>query len=514
MAKSQNKKEKQETKGPPEGRRYVGTAETVGFIMYDAAPSIVIGPNAEWTDRLLNISKGVQALLGPFGTVWDVLDDLFVAAWVEKTRTRFGKFRPYLLLYPLYGLPMTLLVYMLPYIFWGTDSTFVPKIAFNFALGLLNELTGTISQIARMGMVANITPEPQERLSLITKAKFLSFGSSLPKQIFTILRDIISRNTKKTALEVNMNLRSLYTWMGMITMTISAGISLYYVIVTRERVQSAGTAELAVEDKPPTFKESLVALKNNRPLLLFMLSQVLDGFQIGRQHGTYVDSILNFSNFGLISGIPGSPVSYASYGYITWLRQRFSTKTLWIASENINKPFWIGIYFFGMLRTKKAAQGNGFHRMYAHLVPMLIAYSIENTAYMALYGAKRVIPDEIRNEMIDYGEWKNGFRGEAMVGMMRGLPQKIAGAVGSTLTNAIMQMIGFQTGEHYLHQTEKTADGIFAMATIVPAFLGSIGLIPKFFYNIDQKTREVMYADLAVRRAAAAAAHNQVQEVS
>jgi len=497
---------KQEPKGPPKGRRYVGTAETVGFIMFDAAPSMTIGPNGEWVDRILNISKGTQALLGPFMTAWDIINDIFVAAWVEKTRTRFGKFRPYLLLYPIYGLPMTMMVLMLPYIFWGTDSTFLPKIALNFALGVFNELTGTIANIARMGMVANITPNPEERLSLITKAKFLSFGSSLPKQVFTILRDVISRNRTKTPLEVNMNMRSLFTWMGMITMTISAGISLYYIIVTRERVQSAGTVETAVEDKPPTIRESIAALKNNRPLLLYMLSQVLDGFQINRQHGAYVDSILNFSNFGLVSGIPGSPVSYASYGYITWLRQRFSTKTIWIVSENINKPFWIAIYFFGMIRTKKAADGNGFHRMYAHLIPMLIAYSIENTAFMALYGAKRVIPDEIRNEMIDYGEWKNGFRGEAMVGMMRGLPKKIADTFGSTLTNAIMHIIGFQTGENYLRQTEKTADGVFAMATIFPALFSIFGLIPKLFYNIDQKTREVMYAELEVRRAAAAKA--------
>ena len=395
---------------------------------------------------------------------------------------------------------------MLPYIFWGTDSTFLPKIAFHFALGILNDLTGTIAQISRMGMVANITPNPEERLSLITKAKFLSFGSDIPKQVFTILRDVISRNTTKTALEVNRNMRSLFTSMGLITMTLSAGISLYYIVVTKERVQSTGAVTEDAKDKPPTIRESLAALKNNRPLLLFMLSQILDGFQVNRQHGTYVDSILNFSNFGLVSGIPGSPLSYASYGYITWLRQRFSTKFLWILSENSNKPFWVGIYFFGMIRTKRAAHGNGYHRMYAHLLPMLIAYGIENTAFMTLYGTKRVIPDEIRNEMIDYGEWKNGFRGEAMVGMLRGLPQKIAGAFGNTFTNAIMQMIGFQTGENYLKQTQKTADGVFAMATIVPALMGCIGLIPKLFYNIDQKTRDIMYAELAGRRAAAAAA--------
>jgi len=183
------------------GRRYVGMAESAGYVLFDMSTKIPIGPNAEWTDRILNIDKGVQAALGPIGTIWDIVNDLFVAAWVEKTRTRFGKFRPYLVLYPLYGLPVVLLVYLLPYFFWGTDSVFIPKIAAWFAMGLFNELTGTLAGIARTGMMVNLTPDPDERLSLITKAKFLDmFGSDLPKQIFDIVRDVISRNTKKAAL--------------------------------------------------------------------------------------------------------------------------------------------------------------------------------------------------------------------------------------------------------------------------------------------------------------------------
>jgi len=494
----------------PKGRRYVSTAETVGFIMFDAANDVRINPNTEWTDRILNISKGVQALVGIPMAIWDIVNDLFLAALVEKTRTRFGKFRPWLIFYPLYGLPLTALVFLLPYIFWGTDSTFMPKIIANVALGIFNSVTGTVFQMARMGMVANITPDPQERLSLITKAKFLSFGSTLPKQIFTVLRDVISRNTAKTALEVNTNLRALFTWMGLITMFIAAGMSLYYALVTKERVMTA----VAEKEKPPTMRETLAALKNNRPLLMCMLSLVLDGFMISRQHGAYVDSILNFSNFGLISGIPGSPVSYASYGYITKLRARFSTKALWIASENISKPIFIAIYFFGMIKTKTPAKGNGIYRMYAHLVPMLIAYGIENTVFMTLYGCKRVIPDEIRNECIDYGEWKNGFRAEATAGMIRGWPAKISSIFGNTVTNAILEFIGFQTGENYLRQTERTANGIFAMATIIPTLTGFIALIPKFFYNISQKDREIMYTELAERRAAAVAAAAALDEAS
>jgi len=144
--------------GPPKGRRYIKTAETVGYIMFDSMDKVRIGPGQEWVDRILNVSMGMQALLGPIKRVWDIINDFLVAALVEKTRTRWGKFRPYLILYPLYGLPMTLVYFMLPFIFWGTDNTYLPKILMWLAFDLFNELTGTIFQIARMGCAPTSRP--------------------------------------------------------------------------------------------------------------------------------------------------------------------------------------------------------------------------------------------------------------------------------------------------------------------------------------------------------------------
>ena len=495
------KKEKKEA--AVKGRRYVGTAESAGYVLFDMSTKIPISPNAEWTDRILNIDKGVQAALGPIGTIWDIVNDLFVAAWVEKTRTRFGKFRPYLVLYPLYGLPVVLLVYLLPYFFWGTDSTFLPKIVAWFAMGLFNELTGTISGIARTGMMVNLTPDADERLSLITKAKFLDmFGSDLPKQIFDIVRDVISRNTVKTALEVNMNMRSMFLWFGFVTTLIAGIMSLYFVLVCRERV--FGTE--AMKEKPPTVKESFVALRKNRPLLMLTIADVLGGFTLKGQKDTYIRSVLNFANFGVISGIPGSPVSYISFAYIGKLRQRFSSKALWIFGDYLNFPMNIIIYFFGMRRVKNPVKlKQGVTRNFMDLWPMLAIYAVQNTIDMTWYGTRKVIPNEIRNECIDYGEWKSGIRSEAMTGVLRQFPYKITNMLGNTMTSAVMKLIGFKTGENYLNQSEKTQIGIFAMATLIPQLMGLVNLVPKLMFNINQKDRERMYAELAERRAAAAA---------
>lgn len=483
------------------GRRYVGTRETVGFILFDVAASVKIDTNEEFVDRMLNIDKGVQAIVGPFVTAWDIINDVFVASLVDKTRTRFGKFRPYLVLYPIYGIPMTMLAFLIPYFFWGTDSTFLPKIITWYLVAMFNDLTGTISSIARTGMIANITPNVDERLSLITKANFFSmFGEDLPKQIFDILRDVISNSTTKTLAQISLNMRTLYLCFGVGAILISSGLSLYFALVSRERVFGSE----ATKDKGPNLKESIRALRSNRPLLMLMLGEVLDGFVVKRKMDTYTKSILNFANFGFVSGIPGSPVSYISYSYVSKLRARFSTKTLWIVGSYINNPMYILIFFFGMIKTRNPKKiRRGITRNFMDLVPMLIVFGVQNTIDMFLYGTRKVIPEEIRNECIDYGEWKNGFRSEGMTGALRGLPKKITDTFSNAYTNAILKLIGFETGENYTNQSERTATGVFALATIIPAIMGFISLVPKLFYNISKADREQMYDELRERRSAA-----------
>lgn len=496
------------------GRRYVGTRETVGFVLFDVAQSVKIDTNGEFTDRIVNIDKGIQALVGPFTTTWDIINDVFLAAFVDKTRTRFGKFKPYLVLFPVYGLPMTLLTFFIPFLFWGTDSTFLPKLITWYVIAMLNDISGTIRSIARTGMIANLTPNPQERVLLITKANFFSMlGEDLPRQVFDILRDVISRSAKNTVAEATLNMRNLYFIFGVATILIAGGLSLYFALVSRERVFGAE----AQREKPPSVKESVLALRNNRPLLMLMLSELLDGFTLKSQMGTYTKAILNFANFGTIAGAPSSPMSYISYSFVPKLRARFSTKTLWITGSFVTAPFSILIFFFGMIRVKNPIKlRKGITYNFMDLIPMLIVFAVQIAADMCYYGTRKVIPEEIRNECIDYGEWKAGFRSEGMTGALREIPKKVTDIFGNSLTNIVLKAIGFQTGENYTHQTERTAKGVFAMATIVPALMNLVSLAPKLLFNINKKDREIMYVELRDRRAAALAAaeamHREIEE--
>jgi len=484
------------------GRRYVGTRETFAYVMYDVAQNVPKINMDEFNMRVLPVDLKIQALLGPFATAWDVINDLFLAALVDKTRTRFGKFRPYLVLYPLYGIPMTLVTFILPYLFWDTANDYLPKIAMSFAVGLFNEMTKTLADICRTGMIANITPNVEERLLLITKANFYSmFGEDFPRQVFDVLRDIISRSAQKTLKQINLNMRTLYLTFGMGTIVIAGGLSLYFALVSRERVFGSE----ATSEKPPTIKESLLALRRNRPLFMLMLAEVLGSINVKSQSGHYYKAVLNFANFSTVSGIPGGPISFISYAWVPKLRQRFSTKALWIMKDYVNPPMMVLIYFFGRIKTRNPEKiAKGITRNFLDLVPMLIVYGIQNTIDMCFYGVYKVIPEELRNECIDYGEWKSGFRSEGIVGVMRGLPAKITGTLGNAMNTLILNAIGFQIGETYISQNENTKSSVFLLSTLVPALFSLVTLPPKLLFNITKKDREVMYVELAERRAAAA----------
>ena len=125
---------------------------------------------------------------------------------------------------------------------------------------------------------------------------------------------------------------------------------------------------------------------------------------------------------------------------------------------------------------------------------------IEEIFEMCVYGLRRVIPAEISNESMDYCEWKNGYRAEAMTGVTKSLIAKLQGAVMGSVNNLVMERIGYEQGRTIGTQTDKTKWWIFALGTGIPIISSSLGIIPKFFYPLSAEKRAQMYKELKERR--------------
>ena len=116
-----------------ENFNYVGVKESAAYILNDVSNTFNI--NA-FTDRFIwdvvKIDFTISAIVNIFTSAWDIINDLLLATIVDNTRTRLGKFRPYLLGMQL---PLTLLgamYWMLPLFFPGSTATYIPKLIFYF----------------------------------------------------------------------------------------------------------------------------------------------------------------------------------------------------------------------------------------------------------------------------------------------------------------------------------------------------------------------------------------------
>ncbi|HOD02603.1 MAG: Glucuronide carrier protein [Firmicutes bacterium ADurb.Bin300] len=468
-----------------ENRRYVGLKETVWYVVFDMCQSFNINTySSRFVTNILQIDLNYQTIINGVNGVWDIVNDIFIGALVDKTRTRWGKFKPYLVALGIPGTLGTCLYWLLPLLFPNTSPKHFGKFLTYFLLAVVREGAGTFRSIAQTGMLATITPHPTDRTRLITVAQFWSgfLGEKLPEQIMTLLLDLIGNKV------INMSLTSTFVFMGNFTSIVSGTAALIFCIMTRERILQS------VER--PSIMQGVRSIVNNKPVLLMTLSKTLSGFSISGSKSDYFIDVLNFASLAFFSGIPGAIVHPFSYVLVPFFRRHFSNRVLYILGAYIGDLLMIPVFLFGAIGGKK----NG---IYKRIVPMGLALGLWETVFMFFYGVRKVVPNEMYNEAMDYCEWKNGYRTEAMTTVAKGLAEKLSGLVSGLISLQIKKLIGYDITAYTRGnaQTDSTKFGLFTMFTIVPAITTSLGVIPMLFYDLNGEKRERMYSELLARRA-------------
>lgn len=477
-----------------ENRRYVGKKETMAFVLWDAAQSLNINTySSRFITNIVKIDLGYQTIAKTINSIWDIVNDIFTAAIVEKTRTRWGKFRPYLMGLAIPGCIATLLYWLMPMLFAGQPAMSISKFIFYISLEIIREGVGTFQSIARTGMLATITPHPVDRTRLITVANFASgfFGEKLPEHMMTILLDLIDNKVFRNGSSVEQQLMGAFVGMGAATTLISSGMSFWYFANSKERVmQSVQT---------PSIKDSVKSIINNKPVLLMTLSDFLAGFGISGSKQDYYIDVLHFASMTLVAGLPAAPLSPISYSFVPWFRRKFSSRFLYIVSRNISNFLHVFVFLFGCIGMDWKTKKGGLYRSKLAMFFIMASWELIWTCF---FGLMQVIGTELYNESMDYCEWKNGYRTEAMTSVAKGLAAKVSSSVSQVITTALKKLVGYDQSAYTAgkEQPDSVKFYLFAMFTIIPSLTGSFGIIPMLFYDLHGKKKERMYAELLERR--------------
>ena len=463
-----------------EGHNYVGVRETVAYLFNDWSNSFNINSFSErYIWDIVNIDFTVSAAMNLVTAAWDIVNDTFISVIVDNTRTRIGKFRPYLVGMQLPLTVMSIFNWLLPLFFGTTSGTHLPKLIYYYFFAIINETAGTFTNVAKSGYMSTITPNPNERIRLITLAELLTgyMGEDLPRYIMGVLIDLVNNKV------VKWKLSSVFMVMGGATALISSLCTFWFFLESKERVPQS--------IEKPSVKEGMKAIFSNYLVLLMCLSEFLGNFSISKSETNYFIDVLGSYSLITLLNIPSSMNGSISYAFVAPLRKRFSSKSLWIFNDVYNSALSIGVFLFGMTKKKT---------MFQKTVPMCIAFGIKEWFVKWSWGVSKVINADLWNEAMDYCEWKNGYRMEATTGVAKGLILKIQSALLGSVTSLIMKKIGYVQGLEIGTQNDRTKFWEFALCTIIPTVTGILRIVPKFLWPISRQKREWMYAELSEKR--------------
>lgn len=461
-----------------ENFNYVGVKESVAYLLNDVSNTFNIdGFSERYIWDVVKIDFTISAVVNLFTSAWDIINDLILATVVDNTRTRLGKFRPYLL-----GLqiPLTLLgslYWMLPVFFPNTAATFVPKLIFYFAFNVIKETASTAIGLAKGGYMSTITPNPNERVRLILLAELLSgyLGEDMPRYIFGVVYDLI--NNKK----LNWTLSGAFMTFGISCSLFSSFLTLYFFLTSKERVPQS--------IEKPNVKEGLKAIVTNYPVLLMCLSDFLGGFSVGSGENNYFIDVFGSYSLITLANLPSSLNGSISYAFVSPMRKRFSSKALWVGADIYGDILSMGYFLFGLI-----------NKNYTKLIPMVVAVGIREFFGKWAFGVNKVINTDLWNEAMDYCEWKNGYRMEATTSVAKSLVLKIQSSLMGSVRSLIMKKIGYVQGLQIGTQDNKTKFWLFALCSAVPTVTGALGIVPKFLWPLTKAKRAQMYKELAERR--------------
>lgn len=465
-----------------QSRRYVSTKETVGYVLFDSSKTFNIN---QYTTRFLldvvKIDLGWQTVINAINSVWDIANDSFIGTIVDKTRTRFGKFRPYLIIFGILGTFGTIFYWLTP-MFFGPNPYDAGKFIYWLLLAMMREGGGTFRSIAETGLISTVTPNPDERMGILTKSEvFSSFYENVPEFVLAMLIDLVNHNVVKTSL------RTVFVSIGVMTTLVSGVFAMLCFFTTKERVQQSV--------QRPDIKQGFLTIIRSRPLRIIMISDLLNALTISTGMDNYYLDVLGSLLVKTLINIPSTPAYYLSYTYLAWSRKRFATRNLWIFGSHLGHVLSLLVFLFGSIGGKGPG---GWFRSIKYMVPV---FMVKEALWQLTSGMKKILPREILNEALDYCEWENGYRTEGMSIAAKNMITKIVTNTNSTFTTLILKKIGYSLTAGFGGQSDKTKYLMFAMCTLVPSLTGMISMIPKFFYNINRAEREKMYEELTERRA-------------
>lgn len=421
----------------------------VGAIGLDLSYGMFYSFLSYYLSSVLGLKEGFLLLLTPLARIWDGINDPMMGTIVDNTRTKHGKYRPWILigavcnaivlflLFTNFGLSGTkLYIYIgFMYVFWG--------------------MTNTMADIPYWSMVPSFTSDPSDRNMVSTVARTFS---GLGQGIITIATPIVlPLLSSGITTDKGYSASGFSRWAGICSCLLVL-FAVICILSTKEKH--------VVYDKKSkfSFKKIFTVIAKNDQLVVFMIVAMLSNAGWYLTSGTavyYFTDVLGeptgqslFQTIGAVGSVLGLLV-------IPILSKWMSKKKIYQVSLLATILGYVLMYIFGPVLKITIA--------------LDIAYIISSTGIASMFVAQTIFLADI----VDYGEYKNGERNESITFSMKGFLQKMAYTIQTIILFCGLGLVNYNeqitSATKALNDTTKNAIGFICFG--IPPVLILLSLI-------------------------------------
>ena len=418
----------------------------VGAIGLDLSYGMFYSYLSYYLSSVLGLKEGFLLLLTPIARIWDGINDPIMGTIVDSTKTKMGKYRPWIVI----GAMSNAIVLTLLFTSFGMSGTrLYIYIAFMY---ILWGMTNTMADIPYWSMVPSFTTDPSDRNLVATVARTFS---GIGQGLITILTPIIL-----PLLSSGMTTDKGYSASGFSKWALICAVALVFFSVTC--VLSTKERNVIYNNEKFSFKQMFKVISGNDQLIVFIV------FAMISNAGWYLTSSTAVYYF---TDVLGQPKAQSLFSTIGAVGSALGLLVIPILSKKMNKR---AIYQFSLCLTII-----GYILMYIFGPVLKITIALDLSYILASIGIGSMFVAQtiFLADIVDYGEYKSGKRNESITFSMKGFLQKLAYTVQTVILFGGLNLVSYneQITEGTINQTTKNAIGLIAFG--IPAILVFISLI-------------------------------------
>lgn len=430
-----------------------------------------------YTTSFLHVNPITLSLAQSVCSILDTFDNAISGPILDRTRTRWGRVRPYLVL----TLPLFLFSAAMPYLLPDGLSQ-VTLMALFFFIRYVGSIGNSFYNPAYAAVLYNLTPNTNERNRLIAADTYVDLlGVWLPS-LFPFFVDYLPRTIPT---------RNIYMVGAIIFISLVVVFRVFGFFNLRERVPLASRDEM----KSVSVFQSVKQVATCRPMWSLVSKEFCSmGKATGQSVANYfwlncTGKLSNAAISGLFTGLP----SYFVLPFATKWTKKIGLRNLGILAYGYAGIVYLIMYFIGFRPT----QSN---------IVNLIIIVVGLTFAGALNSVQRYCSTALQGDMYDYVEWQTGIRNEGIMSAAMGYIKLITANISTIFSGIIIAAIHYEPLMNsygvVIPQTDPyMLKAIWTVFTLAPA-IGRLGEAASLlFFNVDEKTRKKMNEDLAVTRA-------------